>query len=308
MLPFLNSNMKKLFTFGCSYTYFFWPTWADMLSLNYDHFENWGWAGLGNRAIAERLAECYTKQSITKDDTVIVQWSTHLRFDWWNKHPYTGFSGWQTNGNVYCDRNRKIFNDNILMLICNEDAMIMHSLNNILLVANMLDNIGCKWYFTSIGDIRQLGSDLDSLTKMYEHAELALEFQPGNINTDNFELYKKYPNFRKYEKSIWKDYKEHWIEPITYTAQRNVSDFWSFQAEHDLEPWIEAHPSPLQHYKWLSDHLAPKLSNNEIDCKDLLHYLIDLKSRNNDAIKFEQYLNTNKLPQLKYWPHRPLGY
>lgn len=59
--------MDRLYTFGCSYTSWNWPTWADIMSLEANYYENWGHAGLGNRAIAERVAECNIKiNSITK--------------------------------------------------------------------------------------------------------------------------------------------------------------------------------------------------------------------------------------------------
>ena len=57
--------MRRLFTFGCSYTSWNWPTWADLLGLEVEHFENWGHAGIGNRAIAERVAECHIKNKFT---------------------------------------------------------------------------------------------------------------------------------------------------------------------------------------------------------------------------------------------------
>lgn len=71
--------MKRLFVFGCSYTSWNWPTYADIYAQQFDHYENWGHAGLGNRAIAERVAECHATNEFDKDDTVIVQWSSHLQ-------------------------------------------------------------------------------------------------------------------------------------------------------------------------------------------------------------------------------------
>jgi hypothetical protein len=64
--------MKRLFVVGCSFTKYHWPTWADMLGKEYDHFENWGNSGLGNRAIAERLTELVVTNEITQDDTIVV--------------------------------------------------------------------------------------------------------------------------------------------------------------------------------------------------------------------------------------------
>ena len=51
--------MRRLFTFGCSFTaYGPIPTWADFLGLEFEQYENWGMSGIGNRGIAERVAEC----------------------------------------------------------------------------------------------------------------------------------------------------------------------------------------------------------------------------------------------------------
>ena len=47
---------NRLFVFGCSFTMYAWPTYADFLGYEFDHYENWGFPGLGNRAIAERVA------------------------------------------------------------------------------------------------------------------------------------------------------------------------------------------------------------------------------------------------------------
>lgn len=304
----VNILMKRLFTFGCSYTLFYWPTWADILSINFDHYENWGWAGLGNRAIAERLAECHARNNFTPNDTIIIQWSTHLRFDWYNTIPYTGFPGWQTNGNVYSTPNQHIFNRNIVEKLCSEDALIMHTLNNILLTANFLDSIGCKWFFTSLSDIRNLGEDLDSYSKRYETGNAPNGFLKGNLNIKDFPLYKRYPQFNFYEKAIWSDYKERWLLPITFTAQQNSNDYWSFQADFDDEPWIEAHPSPIQHLKWLSENLLPKLDDKTLNCEELINHLKNLKSVNNDAIAFEKFLKETELPQLKNWPIKRLGF
>ena len=65
------SIFKRFFAFGCSYTSYGWPTWANLLSLNFDEYHNWALAGLGNRAIAERVAEANARYKFDKDDLVV---------------------------------------------------------------------------------------------------------------------------------------------------------------------------------------------------------------------------------------------
>ena len=73
--------MSRLFTFGCSYTSFYWPTYADILGVQFDEYQNWGQSGLGNRAIVEKLSECIVNNNITEDDVFIVQWTDFHRHD-----------------------------------------------------------------------------------------------------------------------------------------------------------------------------------------------------------------------------------
>jgi len=94
---------RRLFAFGCSYTnYVSSPSWADFLNFDFDHVENWALPGLGCRAIAERVAECHAKNTFTKDDVIIVQWTTHLRHDYHtglDVHIEPGMNnmGWKTS-------------------------------------------------------------------------------------------------------------------------------------------------------------------------------------------------------------------
>jgi hypothetical protein len=304
---FLNNCMNRLYTFGCSYTYFYWPTWADFLSLNYDYHENWGYAGLGNRAIAERLAECHARNLIDKDDTVIVQWSTHLRYDWHNPTPIKGNYGWQTNGNVYNRWNQDIFTSQLLKTFCTESSLILHTLNNIILVAGILDSIGCNWRFTSMGDIRHLGNDLDYSTRRYETGVEKEGFLTEE-DLSNFELYEKYPHYELYNDIIWKKYYNKWVKPINSTAQEHYNDYWQFQAAHDPEPWIEPHPSPVQHYKWIAQELAKSLDLKLVNSDQLMTTIIEKKKNSMDAMELERWFCENSLPQLTQWPPRMLGF
>ena len=38
----------RLYTFGCSMTSYFYPTWADILGQEFSYYENWGEPGAGN--------------------------------------------------------------------------------------------------------------------------------------------------------------------------------------------------------------------------------------------------------------------
>lgn len=73
--------MKRLFTFGCSFTRYHWPTWADIIAKDFDYYENWGMSGGGNHYIFNSLVECNHRHKFSKNDTVIIMWTNIARDD-----------------------------------------------------------------------------------------------------------------------------------------------------------------------------------------------------------------------------------
>ena len=89
----------RVFAFGCSLTQYFYPTWADILIHHYKKEgatsgENWGRSGAGNQYISTRLWEAHTEHKFTKDDIILLQWSSFFRED-----RYHMGKGWHTPGN-----------------------------------------------------------------------------------------------------------------------------------------------------------------------------------------------------------------
>ena len=87
--------MNRLFAFGCSFTNFAYPTYADILSLNFDHYQNWGRGGSGNHFIFNSIIEANQRYNFSTDDTIIVQWTNTGREDRYCHN------GWIGDGNIY---------------------------------------------------------------------------------------------------------------------------------------------------------------------------------------------------------------
>lgn len=78
----LNSQKyKRFFAFGCSFTNYMWPSWADIIACNIPHYENWGKGGAGNQFIFNSIVECNRRNTFTKDDLIIVMWTSCSRED-----------------------------------------------------------------------------------------------------------------------------------------------------------------------------------------------------------------------------------
>jgi len=75
-------NYKRVFCFGCSCTYYEWPTWADILRKDLDiPVQNWGIANLGNVGILNRMVQCDISNKFTDKDLIIVLWTSWTRED-----------------------------------------------------------------------------------------------------------------------------------------------------------------------------------------------------------------------------------
>lgn len=85
------SKYKRMFVFGCSFTSYRWPTWADIVSREIPDvdFYNFGLCGGGNLLISIRITEANVRYKFTTDDLIMVMWTTFCREDrykdnrWW---------------------------------------------------------------------------------------------------------------------------------------------------------------------------------------------------------------------------------
>jgi len=134
-----SAKMKsRLFTFGCSFTKYEWPTWADILSLDYEVFENWAQVGAGNHFILYSLTEAVARQHIGPDDTVAVMFTGVAREDRYID------GAWHTPGNVY---GHLEFKDKEPP---DPTGYFLTSLSTIDAVRRILDQVGCQYHLLSV--------------------------------------------------------------------------------------------------------------------------------------------------------------
>ena len=87
---------KRVFCFGCSCTYYEWPTWADILRKDLDiPVQNWGMASLGNVGILNRMVQCDIINKFTDKDLIIVLWTSWTREDMYIE------GKWTCRGNIF---------------------------------------------------------------------------------------------------------------------------------------------------------------------------------------------------------------
>lgn len=304
--------MKRLFVFGCSYTSYAWPTWANLLEFEYDHVENWAMAGLGNRAIAERIAECNVKSKFTKDDIVIVQWSSHLRNDWWHQESMPNRTiGWKTYGSIFNYHNEAVYDEKWIKTFFYEPAYFMHTLNNIVLVQGLLEASGCQWYMTSMGDVREMGKDMRDKTGYGEKTTLVVNHKKGAEHS----AWEILPDLKVYDKAIWDNYADHWLMPMELFCQTCPELTYDF-VDWDGSKFIDLHPSPAQHLGWITQELKDKLDLSDSTIQ-LSKELVDSANTVHAKFKFNKSAMEYALGKKQgfpasadklQWPGKPLGF
>jgi hypothetical protein len=75
----------RVITFGCSFTKYHWPTWADIVLKQADFYgydtDNWGCPGVGNTFIAIKVQEAIASGLLKAGDHAFICWSTFMRED-----------------------------------------------------------------------------------------------------------------------------------------------------------------------------------------------------------------------------------
>ena len=73
---------KRLFTFGCSFTKWSWPTWNDYIGLSFDEYYNFALGGADNKNILYKFLQADKKYKFTSEDCVMVMFTTFNRMSY----------------------------------------------------------------------------------------------------------------------------------------------------------------------------------------------------------------------------------
>ena len=154
--------MKRLFTFGCSFTNYRWSTWADCLAPEFDYFENWGQSGGGNHYIFNSVMEADQRHLFSNDDTVIVCWTTPTRED-----RYVN-GRWHTLGNMF---SCPIYNTEYLANHIDERGLLIQTLAYIKATKMLLQNKPGTWQFLSVEQFNSLNIYQDVVDNIPSYQE-----------------------------------------------------------------------------------------------------------------------------------------
>lgn len=81
--------MKRLFTYGCSFTKWDYPTWADIIGVNFDEHYNRGKGGCDHTFMLDRIHDDYSRFKINPEtDKIFIATTGFNRLTWFNNHNF----------------------------------------------------------------------------------------------------------------------------------------------------------------------------------------------------------------------------
>jgi len=211
----------KIHTYGCSFTnYGKWPTYADILGLQYD-VKNRGASGSGNERIFYYFMEDYRSNKISSEDIVIMQWSGLTRFDYLN-----GPDNWYSVGNVLNEHDREgLFVYSKIKDWYNPDYEFEKTVNYKICFESIAQNLGCK--------ILQM-----SLSPIKDHDKNFLENNLWDNYAGSYKFYYQ-PWVRKNKKNAAVD--EHPTVMQHYNLAKKVAENLNLKLEIDKQKIQKLH-------------------------------------------------------------------
>lgn len=182
-------NYDRFFAFGCSFTNYVWPTWADYLGLLVKEYYNYGSGGFGNTFIAHQILRANAFHKFNEKDLIIVAWSSPFRFDYQRD---INSNWWETIMFKVSEIRSPVKN---IERIISDEVLISFTVNNIYSTWLILHNLKLNYYFTNMHDyldVNNLGSNNDLYPQFYN---LKNANWLGSINSHNPPPFKKLTDY-----------------------------------------------------------------------------------------------------------------
>jgi len=257
------SKVKRFFTFGCSFTAYIYPTWANIMKRNMPdaQFYNVGASGGGNMFISNRITEMHRKFKFTEDDLIMVMWSTHCREDRFVMRD------WKIPGNIF---SQSEYPESFVKDNCDTLGYLIKDLSIIDLTTSYLNAVPSQVF------------QMFSVPVMHQH-----EYDEPAIRDDVLSTYKELTDSfglalkDSLPKGRWPDH----IKYYDHYSDRMVTEY---------------HPTPIQYYDYLVK-LGFNMSLDSKEYSATADYKVSkittrLELDSHFAQEFESEINVTKNP------------
>lgn len=125
----------RFFAFGCSFTNWVYPTWADFIGINFKEYRNIGRAGGSNLHMLEKLVETDNRFGLNENDTVYIMLTGVFRFSYCDNN-----NNWIYNGDLinYVAKNDRTPMRNFIKDIYNETFAVHQTWTAVLAMKSIL--------------------------------------------------------------------------------------------------------------------------------------------------------------------------
>jgi hypothetical protein len=228
----------RFFSFGCSFTNWHWPTWADIIGHEFEEekFFNLGISGAGNEFIFHRLTEANARYNLNHNDLVIISWTNFAREDRWIRC-------WQTPGNIF---NQTYYDSDFRKKYFDLKGALIKTSSFIAGATHLLDSVGCDYIFISAFPMRQI----DQFDNVFADKEFDVVFN----------VYKNY--YKKIKISITEHAygKNKFENPTPYSVRIKTSEIPGVMHDREfLYMCDSSHPTVLQHLSYVEKIILPEI-------------------------------------------------
>lgn len=214
------NKYKRVFIFGCSFTRWHYPTWANILhqSMPNTVMFNLGKGGGGNSFISNRMTQANRTYNFCETDLVTTMWSTLCREDRFFNNQ------WHTVGNIFTQGE---YDEKFVKKFCDPLGYLIKDLSIIDLATTYMSTLPCDYI------------DL-----------LAVPFNHQCEEYINDEVYKNVLY-------TYRDLISHFDKPNMLSILGQFSGGlsylpdWGHTGHPEESEFVDYHPNPDQYYKFL---------------------------------------------------------
>ena len=172
LLPLSQRTPRRFFCFGCSFTNYFWPTWADILAdaLSVQYW-NYGVSGAGNQFIANMISQADNIHGFNSDDLIMVCWTQTCRED-----RFVNGQWLNSRGNVYAN---EVYDSSFIEKYCDPTGFLLRDLATVKLCKGFLESKKCQYHFMQMSDLIDPGDGFQNIFHEDQHLrnEIQLKYR-----------------------------------------------------------------------------------------------------------------------------------
>jgi len=258
-------------TFGCSFTKYHWPTWADIVLKQAEQHgfetDNWGYSGAGNLFIAIQVQHAIATGTLKPGDHAFICWSTFTREDRFVNN------SWVLPGNIF---NQRVYPQDWVEKYADLEFYALRDCSLINATQAALKGHGIKQTNFNMHRDEPYGSYVSAL----DHVRLRVDeiTKTFNLKFDCKAILEVlgYPPpvtvqvawSRTDPKNIYTDTHHHPASMLTYVKQElcQLGIPWLTNVNPQVEAWvhewdnrIKTSPQPLQ----IADYPLPRAKNQQ---------------------------------------------